>query len=136
MRGALTTLINQGLVDPHKVLCLCSISDDSEILDDQLIDLVTPNACTMPAAMRCAKFYFFTGVAFLDQLKISNGCSLNPLHISLLALKCYEMEFATLCVQLGVKNHREFITRLLSNPVLKEAVNETFPNGLSPSSTV
>ena len=132
LKGALATLIKQGLVDRHKVLCLCAISGDSAFLDDQFMDLVAPNACAMPAAMRCAKFYFFNGVMFLDKLAIPDECSIHPLHMSLLALKCCEMGFATLSVQLGVKNHRQFITTLLSRPVLKKAVNETFCNGQTP----
>ena len=42
------------------------------------------------------------------------------------------MGYATSCVEYGTKNHTRFITRLLFHPVLKEAVNENFRNGLSP----
>ena len=134
LRSALASLINQGLIDGHKVLCLCAISGDSLFLDDGFIELVARDACTMPAAVKCAKFYFFKGVPFLNQLSLPDGSSLNPLHIALLSLKCFKMGFAGKgsSIELGAKDHTVFITKLLSHPVLKETVYENFPNGLSP----
>ena len=35
-------------------------------------------------------------------------------------------------LELGTKDHPKFITKLLLHPVIKEAVHENFPNGLSP----
>ena len=35
-------------------------------------------------------------------------------------------------IEYGAKDHTEFIRKLLPHPVLKETVNENFPNGLSP----
>ena len=52
--------------------------------------------------------------------------------MSLLSLKCFKMGSAMHSVQSGVKDHTSFITKLLSHPVLKEAVHENFPNGLTP----
>ena len=132
LKGALTTLINQGLVDARKVLCLCAISGDSVFLEDQFIELFSHDASAMPAALKCAKFYFFNGVKFLNQLNLQDEDALNPLQLSLLSLKCYEMGFATRSVEFGTKDHTSFITSLLSHPVLKKTVNENFPNGLSP----
>ena len=89
----------------------------------------------MPAPVNYAKCYFCRGegVPFLNQLRIPDENTLNPLHISLLSLKCYEMGFATGTVlQRGAKDHTSFITKLLSHPVLKDTVHENFPNGLSP----
>ena len=132
--GALATLISQGLVDAHKVLCLCAISGDSVFLEDQFIELVTSDGYAMPGAVKCAKCYFSEGegVPFLNQLIIPDENALNPLHISLLSLKCFKMEFAADSVKHGTKDHTSFITKLLSHPVLKETVHENFPNGLSP----
>ena len=134
LRGALSSLINQGHVDPNKVLCLCAISGDCVLLENEYVDLLTPSTCAMPAALKCAMFYFFNGVNFINKLNIPDPekCSMSPLHMSLLSLKCYRMGYATSCVQYGTKNHKLFITKLLSHPVLKEAVNEDFQNGLSP----
>ena len=135
LRGALATFITQGLVDARKVLCLCAISGDSVLLEDQFIGLVASDTCAMPAAVKCAKYYFYKGegVPFLNQLRIPDENTLNPLHISLLSLKCYEMGFAIgTGLQNDAKDHTSFITKLLSHPVLKETVNERFPNGLSP----
>ena len=132
LRGALAALINRGLVDAHKILCLCAISGDSVFLEDQFIDLLASDACAMPAAMECAKFYFLKGVPFLNELNLPDGNSLSPLHVSLLSFKCCEMGFAASSVQNGTKNHTLFITKLLSHPVLKQTVCENFPNGLSP----
>ena len=135
LRGALTTLITQGLVDARKVLCLCAISGDSVLLEDRFIELVASDTCAMPAAVKCAKYYFYKGegVPFLNQLRIPDENTLNPLHISLLSLKCYKMGFAIgTGLQHDVKDHTSFITKLLSHPVLKKTVHESFPNGLSP----
>ena len=132
LRGALTALINRGLIDAHKVLCLCAMSGDSVFLDDQFIDLLASDACAMPAAVKCAKFYFLKGVSFLNLLNLPDGNSLNPLHVSLLSFKCCEMGFAASSVQNGTKDHTLFITKLLSHPVLRQTVHDNFPNGLSP----
>ena len=73
LRGALTTLITQGLVDAHKVLCLCAILGDILLFqEDHFIDLVASDACAMPAAVKCAKYYFRKGegVSFFNQLRL------------------------------------------------------------------
>ena len=135
LRGALATFITQGLVDAHKVLCLCALSGDSVLLEDRFIELVASDACAMPAAVKCAKYYFSQGegVSFLNQLKIPDENTLNPLHISLLSLKCYKMGFAEgTGLQHGARDHTSFVTKLLSHPALKVTVHENFPNGLSP----
>ena len=134
LRGVLTTLITRGLAEAHKVLCLCAVSGDSIFLDDTFIELVASDACAMPAAVNCVKYCFQRGEggSFIDQLKIPGEISLNPLHMALLSLKCYEMGFAIHSVQCGVKDHTSFITKLLSHSVLKETVRQNFPNGLSP----
>ena len=134
LRGVLATLITQGLVDAHKVLCLCAVSGDSVFLEDRFIELVVSNTCAMPAAVKCAKCIFCVdeGVLFLNQLRIPDENTLNPLHISLLSLKCYKMGFAVALVENGFKDHTSFITKLLSHPVLKDTVRENLPNGLSP----
>ena len=127
-------MITQGLVDAHKVLCLCAISGDSVLLEDQFTELVASDTCAMPAAVKCAKFYFNEGkgIPFLNQLRIPDENTLNPLHLSLLSLKCFKMGFAIYGIKCGTKDHTSFITKLLSHPVLKETVHENFPNGLSP----
>ena len=132
--SALATLITQGLVDAHKVLCLCAISGDSVFLEDQFTELVASDACAMPAAVKCAKYCFQHGesVPFITQLSIPHENSLNPLQMALLSLKCFKMGFAIGSVKRGVKDHTSFITKLFSHPVLKETVHENFPNGLSP----
>ena len=132
--SALATLITQGLVDAHKVLCLCAVSGDILFLEDQFIELVASDACAIPAAMKFAKYCFSKGesVPFITQLSIADENTLNPLQMALLSLKCLEMGFAMGSVQRGVKDHTSFITKLLSHPVLKETVHENFPNGLSP----
>ena len=132
--SALATLITQGLVDAHKVLCLCAISGDSVFLEDQFTELVASDACAMPAAVKCVKYFFQHGesVPFITQLSIPHENSLNPLQMALLSLKCFKMGFAIGSVKRGVKDHTSFITKLLSHPVLKETVHEIFPNGLSP----
>ena len=134
LRGALATLITRGFIDAHKVLCLCAISGDSVFLEDQFTELVASNACAMPAAVKCVKYYFNEGegVSFLSQLRIPDECTLKPLHIALLSMKCFEMGFAVGGIQHGARDHTSFITKLLSPPVLKETVHENFPNGLSP----
>ena len=134
MIGALTTLITQGLVDAHKVLCLCAISGDSVFLTDQFCELVISDGCVMPAAVKCVEYRFCKSESssFLNKLRIPNDNALNPLQMALLSLKCYKMGFAIGSVQHGTKDHTAFITKLLSHPVLKEAVHEHFPNGLSP----
>ena len=48
LRGALATLITKGLVDAHKVLCLCAICGDSVFLEDKFSALVASDACAMP----------------------------------------------------------------------------------------
>ena len=40
LRSASASLITQGLIDAHKVLCLCAISGYSLFLDDGFIVLV------------------------------------------------------------------------------------------------
>ena len=134
LRGVLSTLISQGLAEAHKVLCLCALSGDSVLLEDQFIELVASHTCAMPAAVKCVRYYFGEGegVPFLKQLRLPDDNTLNPLHISLLSLKCYEMGFAIASLQRGAKDHTSFITNLLSHPVLKKTVHENFPNGLSP----
>ena len=132
LRGALAVLISRGLVDANKILCLCAISGDSVLLEDQFIDLLASDACAMPAAMKCAKFYFRKGGPFFNQLSLPEGTSLSPLHMSLLSFKCCEMGFAASSVQSSAQRHTLFITKLLSHPVLRETVYENFPNGLSP----
>ena len=134
LRGALATLITKGLVDAHKVLCLCAICGDSVFLEDKFSALVASDACAMPAAVKCAKYYFHKGegVPFINKLCIPNeNAPMSLLHIALLSLKCFEMGFAGPTVQKGVKNHTSFITKLLSHPVFRKTVNENFRNGLS-----
>ena len=132
LRGALTALITQGLVDAHKVLCLCAISGDSVFLDGNCIDLVASGVFAMPEAVKCAKYCFHTGASFISQLRIADENALNPLQVALLSLKCYEMGFAIALVENGAKDHTSFITKLLSHSVLKDTVHENFPNGLGP----
>ena len=93
LKGALADLISYGLVDPHKVLCLCAISGDSLFLEGQFKDLVASDKCSFPAAVKCAKHYFHIGdgVPFLEQLCLLDENALNPLHLSLLSLKCFKM---------------------------------------------
>ena len=129
LRGALGTLINQDLVDTRKVLCLCAFSGDSVFLEDQFIDLVASDSCAMPAAVRLAKQVFKEGIPFLNQLCLSDESTLGPLHMCLLSLKYFEMYPRKSVHAMG---HTSFITKLLSHPVLKKAVHENFPNGLSP----
>ena len=132
--SVLATLIIQGLVDAHKVLCLCAISGDSVFLEDQFIELVASDTCAMPAAVKCAKYFFQHGesVPYISQLRIPDENALNPLQMALLSLKCSKMGFAIDSVKRGTKDHTSFITKLLSHPVLKETIHENFPNGLSP----
>ena len=134
LRSLLTALIDQGLVDVRKVLCLCAICGDSLFIEDPSTELVASNACAMPAAVKCAKYYFCEGegVPFLNQLRIPDENPLNPLQMALLSLKSFEMGFARGSVQRGIKDHTSFITKLLSHPVLKETALENFPTGLSP----
>ena len=134
LRGALATLITKGLVDAHKVLCLCAICGDSVFLEDKFSALVASGTCAMPAAVKCAKYYFYNGegVPFFNKLCIPDeNAPMSLLHIALLSLKCFEMGFAGRTVQKGVKNHTSFITKLLSHPVFRKTVNENFQNGLS-----
>ena len=132
LRGALATLITQGLVDARKVLCLCAISGDNVFLEDQFIELVASDDCVLPGAMKFAKYYFDEGVPFIGQLNIADENPLNPLQMALLSVKCFEMGFAIGSVHHGTTDHTSFITKLLSHPVLKKTVHENFPNGLSP----
>ena len=134
LRGALATLISCGLVDAHKVLCLCAISGDSVFLEEQFIELLASDDCALPGAMKFAKYLFSQGITFLNQLGIPDETALNPLHMSLLSLKCFDMGLvdAGFAVKYGVKDQSSFISKLLSHPVMKETVNEHFPNGLSP----
>ena len=134
LRGALATLITKGLVDAHKVLCLCAISGDSIFLEDDFSELVASEACAMPAAMKIAKYLFCKGegVTFLNQLSIPVNNALHALQLSLLSMKCFEMGFAIPGTQTGSKDHTSFITKLLSHRVLKTSVNDNLPNGLSP----
>ena len=132
LRGALAKLISQGLVDAHKVLCLCAMSGDSIFLEDQFNELVASDGYAMPAALKCVRFYFFKGIPFFDQLNLPDESALNPLHMSLLSMKCFELGFVVGPFERGTKDHTSFITKLLSHPVLKRTVNENFPNGLSP----
>ena len=112
--------------DAHKVLCLCAVSGDSVFLDDQFIELVASDDCILPAAVKSAKHLFFEGVSFINQLSIPDENALNPLHISLLSFKCFEMGFTgSSSVQSGAKDHTSFITKLLCHPVLKRTVNES-----------
>ena len=134
LRGALATLITKGLVDAHKVLCLCAICGDSVFLENKFIALVASDACAMPAAVKCAKYYFHKGegVPFINKLCIPDeNAPMSLLHIALLSLKCFEMGFAGSIVQKGAKDHTSFITKLLSHPVFRRTVNENFGNGLS-----
>ena len=132
LKGVLARLIASGLVDAHKVLCLCAISGDSVFLDEQYSELVASNACPMPAAVECTKYYFDKGVPFIDQLNMADENTLNPLQMSILSMKCFKMGFAIKSVEFGTKDHMEFIRKLLYHPVLKKLVHDYLPNGLSP----
>ena len=85
LRGALSYLINQGHVDPNKVLCLCAITGDCVFLEDEFTDLVSCSTGSMPAALNCAMYYFFNGAEFFNQLNLPEDCPLSPLHMSLLS---------------------------------------------------
>ena len=134
LKGALAALIWQGLLDARKALCLCAISGDSVFLEDQFIELVASNDCVLPGAVKCVKTCFCEGESapFLNQLGMPDESALNPLHTSLLSLKCFERGFAISLIKKGTKDHTSFITKLLSHPVLKKTVKNNFPNGLSP----
>ena len=133
LRDALATLITLGLVDAHKVLCLCAISGDSVFLEDQFIDLLKTNCCTLPMIVEYAKANFTNRVTLLDELHLPVDSALNPLHISLLSLKLFEMGLTPYRSDAQDSTaHISFITKLLSHPVLQLVVHESFPNGLSP----
>ena len=134
LRGALATLITKGLVDAHKVLCLCAITANSAFLGEQFSELVASDTSIFSGAMKFAKYYFCKGegVPFLNQLNIPDDIALNPLHISILSIKCFKMGFVGHMVNSSAMNHTLFISKLLSHPVLKGTVNEHYPNGLSP----
>ena len=132
LKGVLARLIALGFVDAHKVLCLCAISGDSVFLDEQYSELVASNACAMPAAVECSKYYFDKGVPFISQLSMGDKSTLNPLQMSILSMKCFKMGYAIKSVELGTKDHMEFIKKLLCHPVLKKLVHDSLPNGLSP----
>ena len=132
LREALSTLITLGLVDAHKVLCLCAISGDSVFLEDQFIDLLKTNCCTLPMIVKCAKAHFTNRVTLLDELHLPVDSALNPLHISLLSLKLFEMGLVP--YRLNAQDsttHALFISKLLSHSVLRATVHENLPNGLS-----
>ena len=134
LKGALAALITQDLAEACKVLCLCAMPGDGVFLDDQFSNLVASDACAMHAAVKFAKYYFDEGegISFINKLSLVDENALNPLQMSLLSMKCFEMGFATDSVKHGIRNHSLFITKLLAHPVLKDRVNENFPNGLSP----
>ena len=132
LRDALATLIAKGLVNAHKVLCLNAVSGECVFLDDQFSELVAFADCLLPAAMKGIKNFFFESESFIAQLNMPDGEALNPLQIALISVKCFKMGFARLHAgKLVTGNHSSFITKLLSHPVLKEAVHKNFPNGLS-----
>ena len=94
-------MITQGLIDAHKVLCLCAISGDSLFLDDGFIELVARDACAMPAAVKCAKFYFFKGVPFLNELSLPDWIYLVPIALLSNALKWDLPEIEVRSLELG-----------------------------------
>ena len=133
LRDALSTLITIGLVDAHKILCLCAISGDSVFLEDQFIDMLKTNCCTLPKIVKYAKAHFTNRLIFLDELHLPVDSALNPLHISLLSLKLFEMGLTPYCSDAQDSTaHISFITKLLSHPVLRATVHENLPNDLSP----
>ena len=134
LKGALVTLMNKGLVDEHKVICLCAISGECVFLEHQFKEMVASVPYKFPEAVKFAKYFFDVGesIPFLKQLQIPDETSLYALHISLLSMKCFSMGFAGPSIQHGANDHTLFITKLLNHPVLKETVNEYFPGGLSP----
>ena len=133
LRDALATLITIGLVDAHKVLCLCAISGDSVFLGDQFIDMLKTNCCTLPKIVKYAKAHFTNRLIFLDELHLPVDGALNPLHICLLSLKLFEMGLTPYRSDAQDSTaHISFITKLLSHPVLRATVHENLPNGLSP----
>ena len=135
LRDALATLITMGLVDAHKVLCLCAISGDSLFLDSDFTELVTSNCSPLPMIVKYAKAVFTKEVTVIDELNLPDDSALNPLHISLLSFKLYEMghiPYLSTSDAKGSNDHTLFITKLLSHPVLKETACENFQNGLSP----
>ena len=135
LRDALATLITLGLVDARKVLCLCAISGDSLFLDSDFTDLITSDCSPLPMIVKYAKAVFTKEVTVIDELNLPDDSALNPLHISLLSLKLYEMGHITYLSTSDAKGSNDytlFITKLLSHPVLKETACENFQNGLSP----
>ena len=135
LRDALATLITLRLVDARKVLCLCAIPGDSLFLDSDFTELVTFDCSPLPMIVKYAKAVFTKEVTVIDELNLPDDSALNPLHISLLSLKLYEMGHITYLSTSDAKgsnDHTLFITKLLSHPVLKEAACENFQNGLSP----
>ena len=54
LKGALVTLITQDLVDAQKVLCLCAISGDSILLEQECLDALSVEFFRMPSALKCA----------------------------------------------------------------------------------
>ena len=131
LKGALATLITWGMVDAHKVLCLCAVSGDSTFLDDDFNELVVSDQCALPGAVKFAKDWMNERVLLINQLKIPDGDALHPLHISLVSMKLCEMGYSDL-LPVTIADHITFIEKLLSHPVLKKSVHTTFPNGLSP----
>ena len=87
LRSALASFITHSLIDAHKVLCLCAISGDSLFLDEGFTELVACDACAMPAAVKCAKFYFFKGVPFLNELSLPDWILLEPITHSTVVLQ-------------------------------------------------
>ena len=133
LKGALVALIARGLVDVRKVLCLCAISGDYGFLEDQFVDLAISNSCTLPMIVKYAKAHFTDRVTLMDELHLPADNALNPLHICLLALKVYKLGYAPYRTNTqGSTTHDLFISKLLSNPVLRATAHENFPNGLSP----
>ena len=116
--GVISALIANNLLDMNRILCLAAVYGNISIFDAMVTSPYPLNQQKMPKIAIVLSDRFMER-KLPDQFHVSEE-PLNPLHISILSK------------YFNIVQNIKFIEKLTSHPRTRYAVNELFPNGLSP----
>ena len=127
----LQALHKEGLVDLNVLLCLAAIPGDSQFFDQFFVPSKQVIRLHHGIDIKLFKKYF---ARFIPKVfPIREFMPLNPLCIALFTLHFYSAGRKHFWyINEKSMNHREFIKRLISHPILKSTMNDILPNGLRP----
>ena len=127
----LLPLCEGGFLNQNRLLCLAAIPGDSQFFDHFFSLSKKIVRASHYIDMKLFRKYFSEFIP--ETFPIEDLMLLNPFCIALFSLYCVNSnKIGNFCMNKKSRNHRQFIERLLSHPILKGTVNDVLSNGLRP----